>query len=147
MDGKDRKAPRVLIVDAQGGGIGRQLVSAVRKAVPGAWITAVGTNGAATANMLKASPDAAATGENAVVVGARKSGYILGPVGIAITDSMEGEVTPTMAAAVAQSPAVRILIPFDHCDTYIAGTGGIPTGKLIAAAVEELRRLASGDGG
>ena len=69
---------QILIIDAQGGGVGRQLVSAVRQALPDAAVTAVGTNSAATSAMLKAGPHRAATGENAVVVacrtGCRKKG-------------------------------------------------------------------------
>ena len=62
----------ILIIDAQGGGIGKALVSAVRKNVPDAVITAVGANSAATSAMLKAGAHNAATGENAVVTGCRK---------------------------------------------------------------------------
>ena len=47
---------QILIIDAQGGGVGRQLVSAVRQALPDAAVTAVGTNSAATSAMLKAGP-------------------------------------------------------------------------------------------
>ena len=55
--------PNILIIDAQGGGIGRQLVAAVRQELPQARITAVGANGAATAAMLKAGADQGATGK------------------------------------------------------------------------------------
>ena len=62
---------KILIIDAQGGGIGRQVISAVKAKFPRAELTAVGTNSLATAAMLKAGADYAATGENAVVVGCR----------------------------------------------------------------------------
>ena len=42
----------ILVIDAQGGGIGRQLVSSIKQALPNAEILAVGTNAAATAAML-----------------------------------------------------------------------------------------------
>ena len=84
---------KILIIDAQGGGMGRQLVSAVKEQFPQAHVTAVGTNSAATAAMLKVGPDAAATGENAVVVGCRRADVIVGPIGIVIADSMYGEVS------------------------------------------------------
>jgi len=112
----------ILIIDGQGGGLGRQLVEKcmVSKA-PGDTVIAVGTNAIATANMLKASPDEAATGENAIVVCARKADVICGPVGIVIADAMNGEVTPKAARAVGQSGARRILIPVNRCDTTIVG--------------------------
>ena len=93
----------ILVIDGQGGGLGRQLVAAVKKAVPQAVVTAIGTNSAATSAMLKAGADRAATGENAVVVGCRRADVILGPIGIVMADALLGEITPAMAQAVAQS--------------------------------------------
>ena len=43
----------ILVIDGQGGGLGRQLVAAAKKAVPPAVVTAIGTNSAATSAMLK----------------------------------------------------------------------------------------------
>ena len=130
----------ILIIDAQGGGVGRQLVAAAKEVSPDANVTAVGTNTTATAAMLKAGADAAATGENAVVVACRRADVIMGPLGIAIADSLWGEVTPAMAAAVGGSTAVRILIPFNHCDNIIVGVPEYSIGRLIEAAKAELRR-------
>ena len=45
-----------------------------------------------------------------------------------------------MAAAVAQSPAKRILIPFCNCDNFIAGVNEFNTGQLIRSAVEQLKK-------
>ena len=132
---------KVLVIDAQGGGVGRQLISAIKKALPTLQITAVGTNSAATVAMQKAGADRAATGENAVVVNCRSADVILGSIGIAIADAMLGEISPAMAAAVGQSPAKRILIPFDHCDTVIVGASELPASRRIQAAVELLCRL------
>ena len=130
----------VLVIDAQGGGIGKQLVAAIKKDIPAARIIAVGTNSAATTAMLKAGADDAATGENSVIVACRKADIIVGPVGIVIADSLLGEVTPKMALAVSQSSARRILIPFNHCDNIIVGIRDFNTGTLIQNAVEEIKR-------
>ncbi len=131
----------ILVVDAQGGGIGRQLVSSMKQSLKGAVIWAVGTNVAATSAMLKAGADQSATGENAVVVAARKADVIVGPIGIVIADSLFGEITPVMAKAIAQSDAKRVFIPFNHCDNIIVGVSGYNTGKLIQEAVEQVRML------
>ena len=130
----------VLVIDAQGGGIGKQLVAAIKKDIPAARIIAVGTNSAATTAMLKAGADEAATGENSVIVACRKADIIVGPVGIVIADSLLGEVTPKMALAVSQSNARRILIPFNHCDNIIVGIRDFNTGTLIQNAVDEIKR-------
>ena len=58
-------AAKVLVIDGQGGGLGRQLVSALAAACPEAELTAVGTNSLAANAMLKAGASRAATGENA----------------------------------------------------------------------------------
>jgi hypothetical protein len=133
---------RVLVIDAQGGGMGKQLVAAIRQGVPGTEITAVGTNSAATAAMRKAGADFSATGENAVVVGCRRADVIVGPVGITIADALLGEITPAMAVAVGQSGAKRVLIPFNHCDNIVVGVSNLSIGALIQETVAILRDLA-----
>ena len=88
--------------------------------------------------MLKAGATAAATGENPVIVGCRNADVIIGPVGIVIADSLHGEITPKMALAVAQSNAVRILVPFSHCNNIIAGIDNYNQTHLIQCALDEL---------
>ncbi len=131
---------KILVIDAQGGGIGRQLVAALKAGVPGAAVVAVGASATATAAMLRAGADRAATGENAVVVNCRTADVIAGPVGIVIADSLLGEITPRMALAVAQSPAKRILIPVNHCENIVAGAAQ-PLSELIQCAVKEVQRM------
>ena len=131
----------LLVIDAQGGGLGRQLVAAVKKALPELTVTAVGTNSAATAAMLKAGADQGATGENAVAVGCRRADIIAGPIGLLIADAMLGEITPAMAAAVGQSRAVRVLLPMNRCATLIAGVEGTSTALLLEDAVKKIREL------
>ncbi len=129
----------ILIIDGQGGKIGRTLIEGIKKtAGDKADITAVGTNSIATAGMIKAGADHAATGENAVIVAARNADIIAGPIGIVLADSLVGEVTPTMAAAVAQSRAKRILIPFQGCNTSVVGTQTLPLTELMQKAIREI---------
>ena len=136
----------ILVIDGQGGGLGRQLVAAVKKAVPQAVVTAIGTNSAATSAMMKAGADRAATGENAVVVNCRSADIIVGPIGIVIADALLGEITPAMATAVCQSSATRVLIPVNHCENYIVGVPDQPIGSLVAAAVQKVKSLCAGEG-
>lgn len=127
----------ILIIDGQGGGLGRQLVAAAKKAVPQAVVTAVGTNSAAAAAMRKAGADRAATGENAVAVGCRRADVIMGPLGIVMADALLGEITPAMALAVAQSRARRILVPVNRCDTLVVGVSA-PLTVLVEQAAQAL---------
>ena len=129
---------KILIIDGQGGMLGKQLVEAVRKAVPQAEITAVGTNSTATASMLKAGAHQGATGENSVLVGVRRADIIAGPIGMVIADSLLGEITPAMAAAIGSSDAYKILLPVNRCHNIVIGTGGKSTSELIAEAIVKI---------
>lgn len=132
---------RILVIDAQGGGIGKQVVTTIKRDFPQAEITAVGTNSIAANAMLKAGADHAASGENAVIVGCRKADVIIGPVGIIIADAMFGEVTPAMAVAVSHSNAKRLLIPVNQCDNIIVGVSNLPVGRLIESVTKELAAI------
>ena len=132
---------QVLVIDGQGGGLGRQLVSAIKERFPKIEVLAVGTNSMATASMLRAGADQAATGENSVIVACRRADVIIGPVGIVIADSMLGEITPAMAQAVGQSRAKRILIPVNLCDNIIVGVTDLSMTKNVQNAVEILGTL------
>ena len=132
---------KILIVDGQGGGVGRQLAAQIKETFHDVQLMAVGTNTIATSAMLKGGADSAATGENAVLVAARKADVIVGPLGIVVADSLGGEISPAMANAVAQSSAKRILLPFKHCDNVIVGVSDYALGNLIQQAIEELRKI------
>lgn len=132
---------KILIIDGQGGGLGRQLVSAVKEKYPENEILAVGTNSAATNAMLRAGADQAATGENSVAVASERADVIMGPIGIVIADSMLGEITPRMALSVGQSRAKRILIPVNLCDNIVVGVTEISMTKNVQNAVEALGAL------
>ena len=129
---------KILVVDGQGGNIGRQIVRMIAERFTDVEILAVGTNSIATSNMIKAGASSAATGENAVVVASRKADIIVGPVGIVIADALLGEVTPNMAKAVGQSDAARVLIPMNKCDTVIAGVSSVSTAALLEDAIAKI---------
>ena len=90
----------VLVIDGQGGGLGRQLVAALSAQCPDIRLVAVGTN----------------------------------------------SVAPAMATAVCQSSATRVLIPVNHCENYIVGVPDQPIGSLVAAAVQKVKALCTGEG-
>lgn len=102
---------RVLIVDGQGGGMGKALVEQLKQLCPTQPLLAVGTNALATAAMLRAGADQGATGENAVVVNAARADLILGPMGIVLCDALMGEITERMACAIGRSRPIRCSSP------------------------------------
>lgn len=133
---------KVVILDAQGGGMGKMLVESLKKALPGQPLIAVGTNALATAAMLRAGADQVATGENAVVVCAAQADLILCPIGMVLCDAMLGEVTAAMALAVGRSRAHKIFLPVSRCQVTIAGAPRLSMADAVSSAVEEaLARL------
>jgi hypothetical protein len=134
------KKPIVLVIDGQGGRIGRLLVEALTMRADQLELVCVGTNSIATSTMMKAGAARGGTGENAVIVNCRTADFIIGPLGLVIADSMMGEITPAMACAVGQSAAMRLLIPLNLCGSVIIGTGSFGIKEMIALAVAELER-------
>ena len=132
---------KVLIIDGQGGGIGKQLTQILKENFPFIRIHAVGTNVLATQAMLKAGADDGSTGENAVIVGCRNADIIIGPLGIVIADSLMGEITSKMATAVGQSKAIRILIPTNQCDNRIAGVDNYSLSFLMRNCIDQIRQI------
>lgn len=134
---------KILVIDGQGGKIGKQLVTSIQQKFPESRIIAVGTNAVATAAMLKGTQIQGATGENAVIVNSRRADVIIGPIGIVIADSMLGEISPEMAAAVGQSAAIKILLPVNKCDNLVAGIKDVSINALISDAIDKLSDIAA----
>ena len=131
----------ILVIDGQGGKLGKSIVESIRERLPEADIMAVGTNSAASENMRRAGASRVATGENPVVVACRSADIIIGPIGIAIADALMGEISPAMANAVAASAAQRVLIPMNLCDTYVAGISK-SSAAILSDAMKRIEELA-----
>lgn len=129
---------KIVVIDGQGGSIGKAIVEQLVKKVDIESIFCIGTNSVATANMLKAGAKYGASGENPVVVACRDADYIIGPIGIIMADSMLGEISPVMAQAVGASNAHKILIPINKCLT-VAGVQNLSLGEYIKIAVDSIQ--------
>ena len=132
---------KIVIIDGQGGKIGSMLVKKIKELRPAQEIYAIGTNSIATATMLKAGAEYGATGENPVVRNVQDADVVIGPIGIIVADAILGEVTHKMAAAVASSPAQKILIPIKNCHVAVAGTQDLPLGSYIDDAISRLKTI------
>lgn len=127
----------IMVVDGQGGGMGKSIIEKLRPFVGSEHILAAfGTNSIATANMIKAGADKAATGENAIKVNAARADIIMGSIGIISSNSMFGELSHEMARAISESDAEKILIPIKRCGIYVAGITADTMPKLIDEAVD-----------
>lgn len=136
---------KIVVIDGQGGRLGRLLVEEVKERLPQAQVYALGTNTVATAAMLKAGADFGATGENPVVRNVMDADGVLGPVGIVVADAILGEVTPAMARAVGSCRAKKFLIPMNSCGVIVAGVREMPLPAYVAQAIEFLVAELKGD--
>lgn len=132
---------RIIIIDGQGGGVGRSLVTALKQLMPSQPLIVLGTNAQATAAMLKAGADQAATGESAIRYQCRQADVILGVTGILHANAMMGEISPAIAMAVSLSEAQKVLIPLERCGLLIAGVQGQSLDALIRQAANMVKAL------
>ena len=132
---------QVLIIDGQGGGIGKTLVEQIKAAKLNITLMGVGTNAVATSALIKAGADACATGENAVIFNAGRADIIMGPLGLLSANALMGEVTPAMTAAISASSAVKLLLPTQRCNIRISGYRSRSLAVQVKEAVEDLRTL------
>ena len=126
---------KIVVIDGQGGKIGKTIIEQIRAIGTECEILAIGTNSLATSAMLKAGADNGATGENPVVIAARSTDVIVGPIGIIAADSMLGEITPKMAEAVGQSSARKVLVPVNKC-FEVAGVQEMTLSQYVTEAVK-----------
>ena len=132
---------KVVVIDGQGGRLGRLLIESILKDNLSCELYAIGTNSIATGSMLKAGAVHGATGENPVIVAARDADIIIGPIGIISADSLLGEITPKIAVAVGQSPAIKLLIPLGQCNNQVIGVQDMSMSDLVRSALEHLKTL------
>ena len=119
---------KIVIIDGQGGRMGKAVIEQLKSSYPELELYAIGTNSIATSAMLKAGASYGATGENPVIVNARNADLIIGPIGI------------VMATAVSSSSAYKILIPVNRCNHFIAGCQGGSLSDYIRQVCEEVGR-------
>ena len=132
---------KILIIDGQGGMMGKMLVEQLKQNLPEVKLTAIGTNSIATAAMIKAGADFGATGENPVVFNCTNADIIIGPLGIIIANSLLGEITPSMALAIGQSKAQKILIPINRCNSTVVGVKELPFSEYVRLAIQQVKQI------
>jgi hypothetical protein len=128
---------KILVIDGQGGGLGKSIITQIKKELNQAEIAALGTNSLATASMLKAGPAFAATGEDAIIHNCKDADVIIGPLGIGFAHSLHGEISPRIAYAVSASAARKILIPISKCNVSVAGVAE----NTISHYLDEMMKL------
>jgi hypothetical protein len=137
----------ICVIDGQGGKIGSVIIERLKERLKeNVEIIALGTNSIATQTMMKARANRGASGENAIVHTVKKANIIIGTLNILIVNSMLGEFTRQMAAAVAESNAVKFVLPVTQDQVQVVSLRGLSIpqmiGELIEAVEKEIRRCA-----
>ncbi len=130
---------RIAVVDGQGGGIGRSIVEKLKAALPDIEVVALGTNSAATGQMLRAGADDGATGENAIVYNMNFVDIVVGVIAIINANSMMGEMSPKMAQAIGESSAFKVLLPINRCNIHVVSAGDAPLSVHLDNAIRVIK--------
>lgn len=131
---------RIAVIDGQGGGIGSYIIKILRENFGDSIeIIALGTNAAATANMMKSKANKGASGENAIVWNANRVDIILGPLSILVANGMMGELTPKMAEAIGSSRAKKILLPLNQEGVEVIGAVKEPLPHLVEKLILQIK--------
>lgn len=129
----------ICVVDGQGGKIGSVIIAKLKERLKEhVEIIALGTNSLATQNMMKARANKGASGENAIVTTLRKADIVIGTINILMANSMLGEFTPRMAQAVAESEAVKYILPVTQSNLVVIGMQALSIPQMIEVLVEEV---------
>jgi hypothetical protein len=136
---------KVAVIDGQGGGMGKYITERLRKEFgQDLEIIALGTNSLATSLMLKAGANEGATGENAICYMVNRVDLIIGSLAIVLANSMLGELTPTMAAAISSSPVPKLLLPIHKSNVTIVGAVSEPIPHAMEKVVNIIKQEMEG---
>ena len=134
---------KIIVIDGQGGSLGKAVISRLLEENIKAEIFALGTNSTATQNMIKGNNIQGATGENPVVVNSIDADIIIGPIGILTANSMLGEITEKMTMAISKSRATKLLIPYNKCKVIVAGVKNDTFQNYINEVVDYIKKIAN----
>lgn len=129
---------RIAVIDGQGGGIGTTIIKRIKEVYgERAEVWALGTNAIATAQMMRAGANKGATGENAIRHCVAEVDVIIGPISVLISNSMMGEMTPSMVRSIGESKAAKLLLPLTQEPVVIVGTIREPLPHMVDRLVTE----------
>ena len=110
----------IVVIDGQGGGIGKNIIQVLKEKHPEYTIIGVGTNSMATTQLKKGGA---------------------GPIGVAFANSMYGEITPAMAKAIGESEARKYFIPVSKCSAQVVGVASKSISEYIDDLVVMIEKL------
>ena len=134
----------IAVIDGQGGGLGKNIISVLRKEMGDKIIIyALGTNNYAANSMKKAGADEKLYGTEALINSFHTKGFdcIIGPIGIICPGGIKGEITSDLAEAIFNLSCTKYLIPLKVHGIYIPGTKDYDIKDFIKNIVNDIMFL------
>lgn len=133
---------KIAVIDARGAGLGQTIVKRIKKEISKeVFIVALGTNTLAASNMVRSGANVGISGENAIC-NFLKSGEldaIIGPIGILLSGSIDGEITMEIALAVYEKECKKYILPLKMHGIYIPGTQNLQIKDFIDEIIEDIK--------
>ncbi len=143
MNGKTKNGLTAAVIDAQGAGIGRSIITELRKAFGrDIKIYALGANDTACSNMKKAGANSSICGSDKIVrfLYSRDVDFLIGPMGVISSGGILGEITPELSRAVFEADCRKYIIPLDLHGVYIPGTRALKISDSIEEIISDIRK-------
>ncbi|MBC2397534.1 hypothetical protein BD780_003432 [Clostridium tetanomorphum] len=132
----------IAIIDGQGAGIGQTVIKKIRK-ILGTHINiiALGTNIAATNNMIKAGADCGITGKEDICffLKTNKVHCLIGPIGIICNGGINGEIDFNISKIIFEMHCTKYLIPLQKHGIYIPGTRNLQIKEFIEEIIYDIK--------
>jgi len=132
---------KVVVIDGQSGHLGQLIVEEIVKRKLNCSLYGIGTNCIATSLMMKSGASFGATGENPIIVNVKDADVIIGPIGIICADALLGEITSSIAISVGQAKAIKLLLPYNHCNNQVVGVEKLSMNELVKRSIDELSKI------
>lgn len=136
----------IAVLDGQGGGLGKAFIKLIKKELKDITITALATREIGMLNMMNAGADSGLYGEENILRYLKKGSFdcLVGPIGILINGSINGEITEAVAASVFNLKCSKYIIPLKMHGINIAGTSDLELKEIFQMIIYEIKQNAKG---
>lgn len=125
---------KLCVIDGQGADLGQKIIKKIRCSLPkNIEIICLGTNVAATTNMLNAGGNLGITGENNIcsfLNGINDVYCLIGSIDILCSGGLNGEITSLISESIYKFKFTKYIIPINN-NIYIPGTNLLTTEILL----------------
>ncbi|ERI90717.1 hypothetical protein HMPREF1982_03755 [Clostridiales bacterium oral taxon 876 str. F0540] len=133
----------VVVLDGQGGGLGKSIISKLRSEFFAEInIICLGTNSHAANSMLKAGGNLSYYGDDYIAnyIVNNNMSCIIAPIGMLCPGGLNGEVTQKLAEVVFKKDCKKYIIPLKKHGFYIPGTANLEIKEILNEIIYDIKR-------